>query len=115
MGRPRHPVSSEALPALLVPVANSLIYPTFSPPALFQQGVGVLTRSGDHSKVLAAANDSSGELALFSSGGTVVAGPLALGAGSIPSIAANIDETRFAVVLAASGSTQLHLLDVSLS
>lgn len=113
MVRLRQPVSSEALLALWDPALNSLTDLTSKAPAVFQRGVGVLARSGDHSKVLAAANDSSGELALFDSGGSVVAGPLTLGTGIIPSIAANSDASRFAVVFSASGSTQLLLLDAS--
>jgi hypothetical protein len=115
MVRMRQPVSSEALLALWDPASNSLTDLTSTAPALFQQGVGVLARSGDHSKVLAAANDSSGELALFDSGGHVVVGPLTLGAGLIPAIAANIDGSRFAAVFAGSGATQLQLLDASLN
>jgi len=65
MVRLRQPVSSEALLALWDPATNSLTDLTSTAPALFQQGVGVLARSGDHSKVLAASNDSSGELALM--------------------------------------------------
>src|SRR5438309_441913 len=79
-----------------------------------QARVGILARSGDQSQVLGAANDSSGELALFDSAGTVVAGPLTLGAGLTSIAAANSDGSRFAVLLAASGSTQLLLLDASL-
>src|SRR5712691_2146493 len=115
MIRLRQPVSSEALLALWDPASNSLTDLTSTAPALFQHGVGVLARSGDHPKLLAAANDSSGELALFDSGGNVVAGPLTLGAGLLPAIAANIDGTRFAAVFTGSGGTQLHLLDASLS
>src|SRR6266702_665524 len=89
--RLRQPVSSEALLALWDPATNSLTNLTSLAPALFQRGVGVLARSGDHAKVLAAANDSSGELALFDSGGNVIAGPLTLGTGLIPMIAANSD------------------------
>ncbi len=114
MVRLRQPVSSEALLALWDPASNLLTDLTSKAPALFQQGVGVLARSGDHSKVLAAANDSSGELALFDSGGNVVVGPLTLGAGLIPMIAANSDASRFAAVFAAGGSAQLLLLDASL-
>ncbi len=114
MVRLRQPVSSEALLALWDPASNSLTDLTSTAPALFQQGVGVLARSGDRSRVLAAANDSSGELALFDSAGHVVAGPLTLGAGLILRIAANSDASRFAAVFAANGSTQLLLLDASL-
>src|SRR5712692_6938667 len=115
MVRLRQPVSSVALLALWDPASNSLTDLTSKAPAVFpQKGVGVLARSGDHSKVLAAANDSSGELALFDSGGNVVAGPLTLGTGSILIIAANSDASRFAALFAANGSTQLLLLDASL-
>jgi DNA-binding beta-propeller fold protein YncE len=114
MVRLRQPVSSEALLALWDPASNSLTDLTSTAPALFQQGVGVLARSGDHSRVLAAANDSSGELALFDSGGHVVAGPLTLGAGLILRIAANSDGSRFAALFASNGATQLLLLDASL-
>ena len=114
MVRLRQPASSQALLALWDPASNSLTDLTSTAPALFQRGVGLLARSGDHSKVLAAANDSSGELALFDSGGSIVVGPLTLGTGLVPRIAANSDASRFAVVFAASGSTQLLLLDPSL-
>jgi hypothetical protein len=115
MVRLRQPVSSEALLALWDPNSNALTDLTSTAPALFQQGVGVLARSGDHSKVLAAANDASGEIAIYNATGSIVAGPLALGAGTISSIAANPDSTRFAVTFAPSGNTQLLLLDGSLN
>ncbi|PYT53121.1 MAG: hypothetical protein DMG43_09845 [Acidobacteria bacterium] len=114
MVRLRQPVSSEALLALWDPASNLLSDLTPAAPALFQQGVGVLARTGDHSKVLAASNDSSGELAIFDSGGNVVAGPVTLGSGLISRVAANPDGTRFAAVFSASGTTQLLLLDASL-
>src|SRR2546422_6516746 len=112
--RLRQPVSSEALLALWDPTSNLLTDLTFTAPALFQQGVGVLARSGDHSKVLVAANDSSGELALYDSGGNVVAGPLTLGTASIPWLAANDDASRFAAVFVSGGNTQILFLDASL-
>src|SRR5260370_17863379 len=114
MVRLRQPVSSRALLALWDPASNSLTDLTSSAPALFQEGVGVLAGCGDQSKVLAAANDSSGELALFDCGGKVLAGPLTLGTGSVTRIAANADGSRFAALFAASASTQLLLLDASL-
>jgi len=112
--RLRQPVSSEALLALWDPTSNLLTDLTSTAPALFQQGVGVLARSGDHSKVLVAANDSSGELALYDSGGNVVAGPLTLGTGTSRILAANSEGSRFAVLFAASTGTQLLLLDGTL-
>jgi hypothetical protein len=114
MVRLRQPVSSEALLALWDPASNSLTDLTPTAPAVFQQGVGVLARSGDSSKVLAAANDSSGELALFDSGGNVVAGPVTMGTGAIPWAAANNDGSRFAVVFVAGSNTQVLLLNASL-
>src|SRR5690242_6656001 len=100
MVRLRQPVSAEALLALWNPASNSLTDLTPAAPAVFQQGVGVLARSGDHSKVLAVANDSSGELAVFDSNGNVVAGPVTLGTGTIRWAAANNDGSRFAVPFA---------------
>jgi hypothetical protein len=115
MVRLRQPVSSEALLALWDPTSNVLTDLTSSAPALFQQGVGVLARSGDHSKVLAAANDSSGEIAIYSATGGVAVGPVTLGAGAIINVAVNPDATRFAVVLTISGTPKLVLLDGSLN
>lgn len=112
--RLRQPISSQALLALWDPASNSLTNLTSAAPAVFQQGVGVMARSGDHLKVLVTANDSSGELVVFDSGGNVVAGPLTLGTGQIPRVAANSDGSRNAVVFSTGGSTQIILLDASL-
>ncbi len=114
MLRLRQSVSPEALLALWDPASNSLTDLTSAAPALFQQGLGVLARSGDHSKVLAAANDSSGELALFDSESNILAGPRTLGTGLVTRIAANSDGSRLAAIFASSENTQLLLLDASL-
>jgi len=114
MVRLRQPVASEALLAQWDPASNSLTDLTSTAPAVFQQGVGVLARSGDHSKVLAAANDTSGELALYDEGGNVVAGPVTLGTGQIPWAAANSDGSQVAAVFVANGSAQVLLLDGTL-
>jgi DNA-binding beta-propeller fold protein YncE len=114
MVRLRQPVSAEALLALWDPASNSLTDLTSAAPAVFQQGVGALARSGDHSRVLAAANDSSGEMTVFDSGGNVVAGPVTPGSGTIPLAAVNNNASRFAVVFSAGGSTQVLLLDALL-
>ena len=114
MVRLRQPAAAESLLALWDPASNSLTNLTSAAPGVFQQGVGVLARSGDHAKILAAANDASGELALFDSSGSVVAGPLTLGTGSIPWLAANNDASHFAAVFTAGGNTQILLLDSSL-
>jgi hypothetical protein len=115
MVRLRQPVSSEALLALWDPASNSLTDLTSTAPALFQQGVGVLARSGDHSHVLAAANDSTGEIALYDSSGHIAVGPLTLGTGVIPMIAANSDASNFAAISSAGGGMQLLLLDGALN
>ena len=114
MVRLRQPSSTEALLALWDPSSNSLTNLTSTAPAIFQQGAGALARSGDHSRVLAAANDSSGELAVFDSQGNVVAGPVTLGSGTLPLAAANNNASRFAVVFIASGTTQVLLLNALL-
>lgn len=111
MVRLRQPVSAEALLALWNPSSNSLTDLTPAAPAVFQQGLGVLARSGDHSKVLAAANDSSGELAIFDSNGNVVAGPVTLGTGTIRWAAANNDGSRFAMLFAGAGNPEVFLLN----
>ena len=114
MVRLRQPVSSEALLALWDPVSNALTDLTSTAPVVFQQGVGVLARSGDHSKILAAASDASGELAVFNATGNLVAGPQTLGTGPIAKVAANQDGSRFAVVFGANGGTQILFLDGTL-
>ena len=115
MVRLRQPVSSKALLALWDPVSNLLTDLTSTAPALFQQGVGVLARSGDHSRVLPASNDSSGELAIYDSNGHIVAGPVTLGAGLIRLLVANSDGSRFAALFAGNAGTQMLLLDASLN
>lgn len=114
MVRLRQPLSAEALLALWNPVSNTLTDLTPTAPVVFQQGVGVLARSGDYSRVLAAANDSSGELALFDSGGNVVAGPATVGTGSVQCAAANNNGSFFAVVFVASGNVEVLLLNAAL-
>jgi DNA-binding beta-propeller fold protein YncE len=114
MVRLRQPTSAEALLALWDPASNSLTDLTPAAPGVFQQGVGALARSGDYSRVLAAANDSSGELALFDSGGNVVAGPITMGTGTITLAAGNNDGSRFAVVFVAVGNAQVLLVNASL-
>jgi hypothetical protein len=54
----------------------------------------------DHTQVLATANDSSGELAIFDSNGNLAAGPSAPLAGAISSAVANSDAGLSIVQLA---------------
>jgi hypothetical protein len=113
--RLRQPGASQALLALWAPSSNAFTNLTSLAPAIFQNGVGVLARSGDHSRVLAAANDSSGELAVFDSNGNLIAGPLVPRAGAISAAAANSDGSRFAVAITAGGVAGVLLLDAGLN
>jgi IPT/TIG domain-containing protein len=109
--RLRQPDSSEALLALWDSGGNTPTNLTPAAPPLFQNGVGPMARTGDHNKLLVAANDSSGEIGVFDGNGAIVAGPQTLGAGTIPLVAANLDGSRFAVVFTLNGITQILLLD----
>ncbi len=115
MMRLRQSQAQESLLALWNPSSNSLTNLTPTEPQLFQNGLGAMARTGDHTKVLVAASDSSGELAVYDSNGNVIAGPHGLGNGTIPLVAANADGTRFAAVFLSNGSTQVLLLDGSLN
>ena len=55
--RLRQASASEALLALWDPASNLLTNLTSAAPALFQNGVGVMARSGDHTRVIVACND----------------------------------------------------------
>jgi len=113
--RLRQPSVTEALLALWDPASNSFTNLTPAAPALFQQGVGVMARSGDRTRVIVASNDSAGEAAIFDSNGNLLTGPKALGAGVISFAAANSDGSRFAVVFGAPAASQVFLLDGSLN
>ncbi|MGB8474725.1 MAG: IPT/TIG domain-containing protein [Candidatus Acidiferrum sp.] len=115
MMRLRESQSGEALLALWDPSSNSLTNLTSTEPQLFQDGLGAMARTGDHSKVIVASGDASGELALYDANGNVIAGPHGLGSGTIPLVAANPDGSRFAVVFTSNGSSQVLLLDGSLN
>src|SRR5205807_3701769 len=107
MVRLRQSATPPSLLALWDPAANVSTNLTSNEPQLFQNGLGAMTRTGNHAKVLVAASDSSGELAIFDSNGNVIAGPRGLGAGTIPLLAANLDGSRFAVAFVSGGVTQL--------
>jgi len=115
MLRLRQSQSSEALLALWTPSSNSLANLTSTEPQLFQNGLGPMACTGDQSKVIVAASDTSGELAVYDSNGNVLAGPHGLGNGTIPLVAANPDGSRFAAVFVSNGATQVSLLDGSLN
>lgn len=113
--RLRQPSVSEALLSLWDPSTNSFTNLTPKAPALFQHGVGVMARSGDRTRVLAGANDSSGEAAIFDSSGNLLTGPVALGTGEISFAAANSDGSRFAVIFGSPAVSQVLLLDGNLN
>lgn len=113
--RLRQPDSTADLLALWDPVVNMLTNLTSAAPALFQNGVGAMARTGDHTKLLVAANDSSGEIGVFDANGNVVTAPHTLGAGIISLVAANLDGSSFAVVFTLNGNTQILLLDAALN
>jgi IPT/TIG domain len=113
--RLRQPASGEALLSLWDPATDTFSDLTSVAPAVFQNGVGVLARSGDHRRVLAAANDASGELAVFDSNGNLVAGPAVPMSGTISAAAANPSGTAFAVAVGTGGATQVLLVDGSLN
>jgi IPT/TIG domain len=113
--RLRQSAAAEALLALWNPATNSPMDLTSVEPQLFQNGLGAMARSGDGTRVLVAASDASGEVALFDETASVVAGPRGLGSGTISDVAANANGSGFAVLLISNGSSQLYLLDGSLN
>lgn len=106
---------SESLLALWDPASNTATDLTTIAPAVFQNGLGVMARSGDRTCLLAAANDASGELVVLDSNGDVAAGPRVIGNGAISAVTANSNGTRFAAVLNAGGAQQVLLLDSELN
>jgi hypothetical protein len=113
--RLRQTASSEALLALWDPASNGMTNLTPAALALFENGLGPMPRSGDRYAVIVAANDSSGNVAVFAPNGAVSVGPGSLGAGSISWVAANSNGSRYAPVFTSGGTTQLVLLDAALN
>jgi hypothetical protein len=72
-----------------------------------------MARTADDTRVLVAASDSSGAVALLDSSGRILASHT-VGSGIISLVAANSDGSRFAAVLASGASLQLFLLGGSL-
>jgi hypothetical protein len=103
--------ASESLLALWDPGSNTATDLTSRAPAVFQNGLGVMARSGDRTLLLAAANDSSGEAVVLDGNGNLVGGPRVIGAGSITSLAANSNGSRFAAVINSAGVQQVGLFD----
>jgi IPT/TIG domain len=83
--------------------------------AVVPNGLGPMTRTGNQTKVLVAAGDASGNLSVLNSDGTLLTGPSAMSAGTIPAVAANLDGSRFAFALVSNGAAQIILLDGALN
>jgi hypothetical protein len=113
--RLRQSSAPEGLLALWDPESNAMTDLTPAAGALFQNGLGPMARTGDHSAVMVGANDSSGNVAIFARDGVVSTGPRSLGSGAISWVAANSSGSRFAAVFTAGGTTQLVLLDAGLN
>jgi WD40 repeat protein len=105
--RVRQSSAAQSALALWNPATNS----STSLVSVIPNGLGAMARTGDHSKVLVAAGDASGNLIILDSNGNVLTGPLTAGSGMIPLVAANPDGTHFAVVLVSNGASQILLLD----
>jgi hypothetical protein len=113
--RLRQSAASEALLALWDPASNSATDLTSLAPAVFQNGLGVMARSGDRTRLLAAANDASGEAAVFDGNGNVVGSPQVIGGGNVVGLAANSNGSRFVALINSAGVTTAVLLDASLN
>jgi hypothetical protein len=92
--RLRQSNSPEAMLALWNPASNAMTDLTPAASVLFQNGLGPMARTGDHSAVMVATNDSSGNVAVFAPDGAVSVGPRSLGSGSIGWVAANSNRSR---------------------
>ena len=115
MIRLRQSAAPQSLLALWDPVASTLTDLTPVEPALFQNGLGPMARTSDHTKVLVATNDSTGQAAIFDATGAAIAGPHGFGVGTIHLVAANSDGSRFALEFVAAGAAQLFLVDSALN
>jgi IPT/TIG domain len=102
-------------PSATLTLWNSASNTLNATPFSAQYGLGVLARSGDHTKILIATNDANNDLVLFDSNGNVLVGPVGVGNGSTPLAAANADGSRFAVVFVSNSASQLLLFDSSLN
>ena len=113
--RLRQSMASESLLALWDPVAGSFTDLTSAAPGVFQAGLGVMARTGDRSRILLAANDSSGQVAVLDNNGKLLVGPQAAGTGHVVYAAASPDGSRFAIALSSSNASQVVLLDANLN
>jgi hypothetical protein len=115
MMRLRQSQTGESLLALWEPSSNTPTNLTSTEPQLFQNGLGVMARTGDYTQLIVAAGDSSGGVAVYNANGSVVAGPHSVGTGTIPLVAANSDGSMFAAVFDSNGASQVLLFDNALN
>lgn len=113
--RLRQANGAQALLTLWNPVDNSLADLTPGTPQLFQNGVGVVAGSGDHSRVFVASNDGTGVAAVYDGSGGVIVAAKVLGYGAVLSAAANGDGSQFAAVVQGGSGELLLLLDGALN
>jgi hypothetical protein len=113
--RLRQSTASESLLALWDPSSNTATDLTSRAPAVFQSGLGAMVRSGDRTRLLAAANDSSGEAVVLDGNGNVAGGPQVLGSGNIIGLAVNTNGSRFAALINSAGVEQVVIFDGSLN
>ena len=113
--RLRQSAASESLLALWDAASKMATDLTPRAPGVFQNGLGVMARSGDGTRLLAAANDSSGGAVVLDGNGNVVSGPQILGSGNITSVAANSNGSRLAALINAAGVQQVVLFDAMLN
>jgi hypothetical protein len=109
--RLRQSSSSHSMLMLWNPVTSALTNLNSIAP----NGVGPMAHTEDHSKVLVAAGDESGQVVLLDSNGNVIAGPIRSAQGMVTLAAANPNGTAFAVAVATPGATQIVLLDGQLN
>jgi hypothetical protein len=113
--RLRESAASESLLALWDPALKIATDLTPRAPGVFQNGLGVMARSGDGTRLVAAANDSSGGAVVLDGNGNVVSGPQILGSGNVASVEANSNGSRFAALINAAGVQQVVLFDAALN
>jgi hypothetical protein len=113
--RLRQSGASESLLALWDSASKIATDLTPRAPGVFQNGTGAMSRSGDGTRLLAAANDSSGGAVVLDGNGNVVSGPQILGSGNVACVAANSDGSRFAALINAAGGQQAVLFDATLN
>jgi WD40 repeat protein len=97
--RLRQADAAESLLALWNPANNTLTDLTSLAPQVFQNGVGILARSGDYSRVLVASNDGSATAEVLDGNAGVLTAAKSIGSGAVLYVAGSPDGSRFAAIL----------------